>query len=131
MVIVREGEAFSNEKLGRTTKLPSLAVHGQAFTIKELLKKYATGQLPDIQKQGQFDDSEDVESMNLNPVARREFDLIDATDLMEDLSIRQQEYIKRTEILKTEKSKARAKADFDKAVSEAVQLALANAKSKD
>jgi len=49
---------------------PSLTIQGESYTIRELLKKHASGNMPDIEKEGVFQDDSNLDSMDMEKYQR-------------------------------------------------------------
>lgn len=67
---------------GEINEGPSLAIPGEAYTIRELLEKYTNGVMPDIHREGQYDEEPDIDNPDM--FRKPDLDLSDL-DLMETI----------------------------------------------
>jgi len=49
---------------------PSKTIQGESYTIQELLKKHASGNMPDIERNGVYQDDENIDSMDMEKYQR-------------------------------------------------------------
>lgn len=115
--------------MGRTVKdQSSQTVPNQGIRIKDLMRRASMGQpIPNIGKNGSFDDPEDVEQGVINPVNQKGFDFVQAKNMLDNLALRQEEYLKKVESLKSAKRIKDEQERFTKAVQEEVQKQLKQA----
>lgn len=71
---------------------PSLTVPDQSFTIKELLIRYTSGTMPPVYRDGYYEEDDEIDIDNVNPMERGDFDLVDAQQLSDE--IREQQRIR-------------------------------------
>lgn len=62
---LRDSDMEQNNGVGQT-------IEDDTYTIKELLERFTRGQIPNIQKQGVYDDEPDHESEDLSSLVRKD-----------------------------------------------------------
>lgn len=102
-------------RLGESNNLPSKTIPGDSYTIRELMEKFARGQIPPIAKQTYFDDPEDFDE--IDPTKDPSFDLSDATQMRESLD----------EGFRSKKAQKQASRELAKSSAEMLQKAASEA----
>lgn len=80
---------------GEVNDQPSETIHGQALTVRELLLNYTRGVLPPISKTPQYSGTDDFD--DFDPTQSPDFDLADATILIDEIKQQQNERAQRAE----------------------------------
>lgn len=71
-----------NEVFEKVSKLPSMTIPDQSYTIKQLLEFHKAGINPPLQKTNVYDEEFEEE---VNPMRKQNFDLTDVDNIKEDI----------------------------------------------
>jgi len=95
-----------SEHRGENLEPGSLTIQGDAYSIKELLEKYANGVMPAIGKTGDFEEEPDIDSPD--PTRAPDFDLSDLDTLGRETreTLDKRDFIETTRAEKAQKEAA-------------------------
>jgi len=73
------------EAIGEINEEPSMTVPDMNYTVREMLDKFVRGHELPVRQSGQFDDEDDLESWEVNPLNLGSYDLTDLTEMQLEL----------------------------------------------